>query len=127
MNQDDDAHSLSEESLASSTDSVTSSIFEYRKLHGRTYHREIGSSQYWSDIPVCIRRVPRLTRIGLQTMKDKVNCSISSRLNRNLCSERQLISNSHHCLTLGIGGKTHLAPLDTEKITVSDEWKTSQT
>lgn len=47
MNQDDDAHSLSEESLASSTDSVTSSIFEYRKLHGRTYHREIGSSQYW--------------------------------------------------------------------------------
>lgn len=44
---DDDAHSLSEESLNSSTASVTSSIFEYRKLHGRTYHREIGSAQYW--------------------------------------------------------------------------------
>ncbi|KAM0492354.1 hypothetical protein ACHAP8_010041 [Fusarium lateritium] len=46
-NLDDDAHSLSEESLNSSTASVTSSIFEYRKLHGRTYHREIGSAQYW--------------------------------------------------------------------------------
>jgi hypothetical protein len=46
-NPDDDAHSLSEQSLVSSTDSVTSSIFEYRKLHGRTYHREIGRAQYW--------------------------------------------------------------------------------
>lgn len=45
--EDNDAHSLSDQSLASSTDSITSSIFEYRKLHGRTYHREIGSAQYW--------------------------------------------------------------------------------
>lgn len=44
---DDDAHSLSDESLASSTESVTASIFEYRKLHGRTYHHEIGNAQYW--------------------------------------------------------------------------------
>ncbi|KAH7487012.1 hypothetical protein FOMA001_g5046 [Fusarium oxysporum f. sp. matthiolae] len=84
VNQDDDAHSLSEESLASSTDSVTSSIFEYRKLHGRTYHREIGSSQYWAA---------------------------------NDEKQSELLDINHHCLTLGIGGKTHLAPLDTEKIT----------
>ncbi|RBQ79614.1 hypothetical protein FVER14953_21189 [Fusarium verticillioides] len=83
-NADDDAHSLSEESLASSTDSVSSSIFEYRKLHGRTYHREIGSSQYWAA---------------------------------NDERQSELLDINHHCLTLGIGGKTHLAPLDTEKMT----------
>ncbi|KAF5690857.1 TAM domain-containing protein [Fusarium circinatum] len=83
-NGDGDAHSLSGESLASSTDSVSSSIFEYRKLHGRTYHREIGSSQYWAA---------------------------------NDERQSELLDINHHCLTLGIGGKTHLAPLDTEKIT----------
>ncbi|KAM0234326.1 hypothetical protein ACHAP5_010140 [Fusarium lateritium] len=44
---DDDADSVTGESLSSSTDSVTSSIFEYRKLHGRTFHHEIGNAQYW--------------------------------------------------------------------------------
>jgi hypothetical protein len=43
----DDADSLDDESLTSSTESVTSKIFEYRKLHGRTYHGEIGNAQYW--------------------------------------------------------------------------------
>jgi len=44
---EDDGNSLSDGSLSASTDSMTSSIFEYRKLHGRTYHREIGNAQYW--------------------------------------------------------------------------------
>ncbi|CAJ0552277.1 Ff.00g062560.m01.CDS01 [Fusarium sp. VM40] len=44
---EDDGDSLTGQSLSSSTDSVTSSIFEYRKLHGRTFHHEIGSAQYW--------------------------------------------------------------------------------
>ncbi|KPA35596.1 demethylmenaquinone methyltransferase [Fusarium langsethiae] len=81
---DGDAHSLSEESLNSSTASVISSIFEYRKLHGRTYHREIGSAQYWAA---------------------------------NDERQSELLDINHHCLTLGIGGKLHLAPIDTSKIT----------
>ncbi|KAK0751952.1 S-adenosyl-L-methionine-dependent methyltransferase [Schizothecium vesticola] len=32
---------------ASSTASISSSIFEYRKLHGRTYHSNQGNSEYW--------------------------------------------------------------------------------
>ncbi|KAH7226302.1 S-adenosyl-L-methionine-dependent methyltransferase [Fusarium oxysporum] len=80
VNQDDDAHSLSEESLASSTDSVTSILVRY-------------SSMYSS-------------------------CT-EAHSNRAANDERQseLLDINHHCLTLGIGGKTHLAPLDTEKIT----------
>ncbi|KAF4448232.1 Demethylmenaquinone methyltransferase [Fusarium austroafricanum] len=69
-----DANSLSEQSLSTSTDSIASSIFEYRKLHGRTYHREIGNAQY-----------------------------------------------CHHCLTLSLGGKLHLAPIDKDKITFSSK------
>ncbi|ESU10711.1 hypothetical protein FGSG_04834 [Fusarium graminearum PH-1] len=46
---EDDGNSLSDGSLSASTDSMTSSIFEYRKLHGRTYHREIGNAQYWAS------------------------------------------------------------------------------
>ncbi|SPO04373.1 related to methyltransferase [Cephalotrichum gorgonifer] len=34
-------------SLASSTASLTASILEYRKIHGRTYHSEIGNASYW--------------------------------------------------------------------------------
>ncbi|RGP81441.1 hypothetical protein FLONG3_586 [Fusarium longipes] len=64
--------------------SVTSSIFEYRKLHGRTYHREIGSAQYWAA---------------------------------NDERQSELLDLNHHCLTLGIGGKLHLAPIDPSKIT----------
>lgn len=34
---------------ASSTDSITSSILEYRTIHGRTYHSDSvpGDAQYW--------------------------------------------------------------------------------
>lgn len=33
----------------SSTDSITSSILEYRTIHGRTYHSDSvpGNAQYW--------------------------------------------------------------------------------
>lgn len=35
--------------VASSTDSITSSILEYRTIHGRTYHSDSvpGDAQYW--------------------------------------------------------------------------------
>ncbi|KAM0217625.1 hypothetical protein ACHAQI_001674 [Fusarium lateritium] len=81
---DDDADSLTGESLSSSTDSVTSSIFEYRKLHGRTFHHEIGNAQYWAA---------------------------------NDERQNELLDMNHHCLTLGIGGRLYLAPLDKDKIT----------
>ncbi|KAM5386401.1 hypothetical protein ACJZ2D_000364 [Fusarium nematophilum] len=68
-NDNSDADSATGQSFSSSTDSVTSTIFEYRKVHGRTYHREIGNAQY-----------------------------------------------CHHALTLGIGGKLHLAPLEKDKL-----------
>ncbi|KAL2679380.1 hypothetical protein Neosp_010154 [[Neocosmospora] mangrovei] len=42
-----DADSTTGLSTASSTSSISSSIFEYRKVHGRTYHREMGNAQYW--------------------------------------------------------------------------------
>ncbi|KAH7241257.1 S-adenosyl-L-methionine-dependent methyltransferase [Fusarium tricinctum] len=82
-NYDDDAHSLSDQSLTSSTESVTASIFEYRKLHGRTYHHEIGNAQYWAA---------------------------------NDERQSELLDMNHHCLTLGIKGKLHLAPIDTSRI-----------
>lgn len=42
----DDAASVAE-SLATSTGSLTSSILEYRKIHGRTYHSDVGNAAYW--------------------------------------------------------------------------------
>ncbi|KAK2686194.1 hypothetical protein QWA68_014609 [Fusarium oxysporum] len=81
---EDDGNSLSDGSLSASTDSMTSSIFEYRKLHGRTYHREIGNAQYWAS---------------------------------NDERQSETLDMNHHCLTLGLGGKLYLAPIDKDKIT----------
>lgn len=51
-------------------------------------------------------------------MSDRVRSLTSSEFNPVY---GQVMANdaSHHCLTLGIGGKLHLAPIDTSKITVS--------
>ncbi|KAH6949262.1 S-adenosyl-L-methionine-dependent methyltransferase [Fusarium avenaceum] len=81
---EDDDDSLTGQSLSSSTDSVTSSIFEYHKLHGRTFHHKIGNAQYWAA---------------------------------NDERQSELLDMNHHCLTLGIGGRLHLAPLDKHNIT----------
>lgn len=40
-----DAESIG--SIGTSTESLTASILEYRKIHGRTYHSEIGNASYW--------------------------------------------------------------------------------
>ena len=48
--EDDDQDSAlgdDDSSLLSSTASLSSSIFRYRTLHGRTYHSERGNAQYW--------------------------------------------------------------------------------
>ena len=44
---DDDADSALGQDLADSTASITSSIVQYRTLHGRTYHSERGNALYW--------------------------------------------------------------------------------
>lgn len=43
----DDAESALGESVASTTASVSSSILNYRTLHGRRYHSEVGNAAYW--------------------------------------------------------------------------------
>ena len=50
----DDAESTFGGSSASSTASVASSMYNYRMLHGRRYHGEIGDVSYWYlhlDVP----------------------------------------------------------------------------
>lgn len=42
----DDTASIAE-SVAISTASLTSSILKYRKIHGRTYHSDVGNADYW--------------------------------------------------------------------------------
>ncbi|KAH7140367.1 S-adenosyl-L-methionine-dependent methyltransferase [Dactylonectria estremocensis] len=42
-----DADSALGDDAAESTASITSSILDYRTLHGRTYHKDIGGAQYW--------------------------------------------------------------------------------
>lgn len=43
----EDDESAIAESISSSTASVSSSILNYRTLHGRRYHSEIGDASYW--------------------------------------------------------------------------------
>ncbi|KAF4458666.1 hypothetical protein FALBO_14583 [Fusarium albosuccineum] len=45
---DDDADSaVGGDDVASSTESISSSILAYRTIHGRTYHAERGNAEYW--------------------------------------------------------------------------------
>ncbi|KAH7257840.1 S-adenosyl-L-methionine-dependent methyltransferase [Fusarium tricinctum] len=46
--EDDDADSAVGDDVASSTESISSSILHYRTIHGRTYHSERGNAQYWT-------------------------------------------------------------------------------
>ncbi|KAH6962435.1 S-adenosyl-L-methionine-dependent methyltransferase [Ilyonectria sp. MPI-CAGE-AT-0026] len=68
---------------ASSTASITSSILQYRTIHGRTYHSEQGNAQYWGS---------------------------------NDEAQIELMDVTHHILTLGIGEKLHMAPLEKDKV-----------
>ncbi|KAH7625497.1 S-adenosyl-L-methionine-dependent methyltransferase [Sordaria sp. MPI-SDFR-AT-0083] len=70
-------------SIVSSTVSLSSTIFEYRTHHGRTYHGDIGNAEAWEP-------------------NDK----------RHLDS----MDIAHHTLTLSIGGKLFLSPLDKKKV-----------
>ncbi|KAI8712342.1 hypothetical protein NCS52_01332000 [Fusarium sp. LHS14.1] len=45
---DDDADSAIEDN-ASSTASLSSSILQYRTIHGRTYHSDRGNAEYWAS------------------------------------------------------------------------------
>ncbi|ENH64805.1 hypothetical protein FOC1_g10005570 [Fusarium oxysporum f. sp. cubense race 1] len=46
---DSDLDSALGSNVADSTYSLSSSIFEYRTLHGRTYHSDRGTAQYWAS------------------------------------------------------------------------------
>ncbi|KAF4442964.1 hypothetical protein F53441_11608 [Fusarium austroafricanum] len=46
---DSDLDSALGSNLADSTYSLSSSIFDYRTLHGRTYHSDRGTAQYWAS------------------------------------------------------------------------------
>ncbi|KAF4450230.1 hypothetical protein FALBO_16510 [Fusarium albosuccineum] len=87
-----DSDSTIDADNASSTASVTSSILEYRTIHGRTYHSEQGNAQYWQE--------PRNRRQPAQRPRPQATNS----------------SQSHHILTRGLGDKLHLAPLNKEKV-----------
>lgn len=45
---DDDGDSALGSDAGSSTASITSSILQYREIHGRRFHGETGTAQYWS-------------------------------------------------------------------------------
>ncbi|KAH8883770.1 S-adenosyl-L-methionine-dependent methyltransferase [Thozetella sp. PMI_491] len=47
--ENDDADSALGDDAASSTASLSSSILQYRTIHGRTYHSEIGNAHYWGS------------------------------------------------------------------------------
>lgn len=52
---DSDADSALGPDAESSTASITSSILQYRTIHGRTYHSERGNAFYW-----CVSKVVTL-------------------------------------------------------------------
>ncbi|OLN86445.1 Phosphomethylethanolamine N-methyltransferase 2 [Colletotrichum chlorophyti] len=80
---DDDNDSALGEDNASSTASITSTILQYRKIHGRTFHGEVGNAQYWGS---------------------------------NDEPQNEAWDINHHLLTLSMGDKLHLAPLDKSKL-----------
>lgn len=43
--EDDGASTIS--SFVSTTASLSSSIYEYRTIHGRTYHGDVGNAESW--------------------------------------------------------------------------------
>ncbi|KAL2879483.1 hypothetical protein SGCOL_005088 [Colletotrichum sp. CLE4] len=80
---EDDADSALGDDNASSTASITSTILQYRKIHGRTFHGEVGDAQYWGS---------------------------------NDEQQNEAWDINHHLLTLSMGDKLHLAPLDKSKL-----------
>ncbi|KAM0193772.1 hypothetical protein ACHAPI_007423 [Fusarium lateritium] len=69
---DSDLDSALGSNLADSTYSLNSSIFEYRTLHGRTYHSDRGTAQYWYKPRFAIRNPSNTSTIGLPMMIKQV-------------------------------------------------------
>ncbi|KAK1991146.1 methyltransferase domain-containing protein [Colletotrichum falcatum] len=82
---DGDADSALGDDAASSTASISSTILQYRKIHGRTFHGEVGDAQYWGS---------------------------------NDEQQNEAWDINHHLLTLSMGDKLYLAPLDKSKATL---------
>ncbi|KAJ4244349.1 hypothetical protein NW762_014476 [Fusarium torreyae] len=92
--QEDDADSAVGDDVASSTESISSSILHYRTIHGRTYHSERGNAQYWYG---------NRSRAGLLEL-------ISDRTPNDEHHNESMDIN-HHLLSLSLKGRLHLAPL----------------
>lgn len=118
----DDVHSGDEDSLVDTTASISSSILNYRTIHGRTYHSERGNAQYWyAQLNTllnddCIKSWLATDFLqGAPTTRDRMNrwtwrASFQSRT-QSSSGVVDTETHSHHALTLAIGGKLHLAPL----------------
>ena len=52
---EDDVESTFAESVNTSTASISSSILNYRTLHGRRFHSEVGNASYWYTHPLLSR------------------------------------------------------------------------
>ncbi|KAK5991919.1 Methyltransferase [Cladobotryum mycophilum] len=81
--EEEDADSALGSDAASSTASITSTILDYRTLHGRRYHSEMNDVSYWAA-------------------NDDAQC--------------ESMDINHHSLTLALGDKLYLSPLDKDKI-----------
>ncbi|KAG7284720.1 hypothetical protein NEMBOFW57_009329 [Staphylotrichum longicolle] len=98
---DDDADSTYAETLGSSTNSLSTSILEYRTIQGRTFHSDRTPAEYW-----CV------SDFGY---REAVGESILGYYVRRLINGSSPVICSHHSLTLVLDGKLFLAPVDMNK------------
>ncbi|KAK7420247.1 hypothetical protein QQX98_002902 [Neonectria punicea] len=101
-NDENDHDSVLGDSNASSTTSISSSILRYRTIQGRSYHSEQGNAQYWYKLCRTLSVFLCSSLFRLRGSNDEV--------------QNEVMDVNHHTLTLGIGDKLHLAPLDKEKV-----------
>lgn len=83
---DTDTDSSYDSDLASSTNSLTTSILAYRTIQGRTFHSDRTPAEYWFVVFAGMRSlwVEVLTKPGVRTMSGRmcawISCEISSPL-----------------------------------------------
>ena len=84
-----------------STTSITSSLLDYRRIHGRTYQSS-HTTEYWYEVLIfCGILKPTNLLLGLRTMKNTSKRLMSRRLRSiELALGHSLIASDH----LGING-----------------------
>lgn len=137
---DDDESALGESNI-SSTASVASSILNYRTLHGRRYHSEIGNAYYWYYhliFPLPLKEyykfssISKLTHLvffkGIQRCGAERGAGYEVRslqprpVRRYLGALKTSKADdkwpSHHAITLACEDKLFLAPIEKDKVQV---------